>query len=97
MKILKIENGLGYYLAAEKYKPMDKLNKDDLLKLVDMLLADDVIEMDAYNEEQLQQQAHRIIYKNVFEKLGELQKRKAEYTDESDRMFHTEYEKYKTK
>jgi hypothetical protein len=96
MKILKIEKGLGYFVAAEEWKPMDKLNKDDLLKLVDLVLTSDV-EMDAYNEDQLQQQAHRIIYKNVLEKLGELQKRKAEFTDESDRMFHTEYEKYKIK
>jgi len=96
MKILKIEKSQGFYLAAEEYKPVDKLNKDDLLKLVDLTLAGDV-DMDAYNEMDLQNQAHQIIYKNVYEKLVDLQKRRAEFKDESERLFHTEYEKYKTK
>ena len=96
MKALKIENSQGYFLSADEYIPMDKLGKDDLLKLVDKALAGD-IEMDAFNEEQLQNQAHQIIYKSVHEKLADLQKRKAEFKDESERLFHTEYEKYKTK
>lgn len=96
MKVLKIEKSQGYFLSAEEYKPLDRLNKDDLLKLVDMVLAGD-IEMDAYNEADLQNQAHQIIYKNVYEKLVDLQKRRAEFKDESERLFHREYENYKTK
>lgn len=96
MKVLKIEKSQGYFLSVDEYKPVDKLSKDDLLKLVDLALAGDV-EMDAYKEADLQNQAHQIIYKNVYEKLVDLQKRRAEFKDEAERLFHTEYEKYKTK
>jgi hypothetical protein len=96
MKVLKIEKSQGYFLSTDEYKPVDKLGKDDLLKLVDMVLAGD-IEVDPYDEAELQNEAHRIIYKNVHEKLVDLGKRRAQFKDESERLFHTEYEKYKTK
>jgi len=93
MKLLKIENHQGYYLKNEEYLPLDKINKDDLLELVDLALKDSV-ELDEYCKDDIKNQAHQIIYKSIYEKLTDLNGRKDEFKDESERLFLTEYEKY---
>lgn len=95
MKVLKIEDNQGFYTTTgDAYNSIDKINKDDLLKLVELTLEGDV-EIDEYSEEMLKNQAHQIIYKNIYEKLLDLQKRRDEFKDESERLFLQEYEKYK--
>lgn len=95
MKILKIESNQGFYtITGTDYTSIDKINKEDLLKLVDITLEGD-IEIDKYNEEIIKNKAHQIIYKNICEKLLDLDKRKEEFRDESDRLFLQEHEKYK--
>lgn len=95
MKLLKIENNLGYYLKdSDDYISVDKITKDDLLKLVDLTLSEDV-ELDEYSEEDIKNHAHQIVYKNIFEKLKNLSDRKNEFIDESERLFLSDYEKYR--
>nr|VFK68217.1 MAG: hypothetical protein BECKUNK1418G_GA0071005_12163 [Candidatus Kentron sp. UNK]VFK73564.1 MAG: hypothetical protein BECKUNK1418H_GA0071006_12197 [Candidatus Kentron sp. UNK] len=95
MKLLKIENKLGYYLKeSEDYEPVDKITKDQLLRLVDLTLANDV-EFDEYDDKQIQHQAHRIVYKSLYEKLRSLQERKQEFMDESEQLYRQDYEKYR--
>ena len=95
MKILKIESNAGHYLTAEGgFAPVDKITKEDLLRLVSQTLENDV-EFDAYDEEALRNQAHQIIYKSVCEKLRNLSDRRQEFTDESERLYLHEYEKYR--
>lgn len=95
MKVLKIDNNQGSYsTTGDKYNSIDKINKEDLLKLVNLTLEGDV-EIDEYSEEKIKNQAHQIIYKSICEKLLDLLKRKDEFRDESERLFLQEYEKYK--
>lgn len=95
MKLLKIENSQGFYFVeGEVYAPLDKITKDSLLKLVDLALEDDAT-YDVYDEEKLQNQAHRIIYKSIYGKLNSLSEEKEEFMDESKRLFLKEYEKYR--
>lgn len=95
MKVLKIEKFQGYYSVTEdKFSSIDEIDKDDLLKLVDIALTDD-FEIDSYDVETLKNKAHQIIYKSISEKLLDLHKRKNEFRDESERLFLEEYEKYK--
>jgi hypothetical protein len=95
MKLLKIEKNLGYYLGdSGQYKPVDKITKDDLLRLVNLTLKDDV-EFDEYDENAIKNQAHQIVYKSIVEKLRSLRERKQEFLDESERLFLKEYEKYR--
>ncbi len=96
MKLLKIEDSKGYfYVSDEKYLPMDKLSKLELMKLVDLTLENN-IEMDEYDEDEIKHQAHQIIYKSVFNKLNSLDDRKQEFIDESERIFLAEHEKYQS-
>ena len=68
--------------------------KNDLLKLVNLTLNDDV-EFDEYSDDTLKNHAHQIIYKSIYEKLFDLYKEKDKFKDESERLFLQEYEKYK--
>jgi hypothetical protein len=97
MKLLKIENNAGYFLAQDgSVAEVDKITKEDLLRMVDVTLQEEDVEYDEYSDEELRNQAHQIVYKNVFEKLKELRGRRKEFIDESERLYLTEYEKYRS-
>lgn len=95
MKLLKIKNNLGHYLnESGNYDPVDKITKDQLLRLVNLTLANDV-EFDKYDDEQIQNQAHQIVYRSIYKKLLGLRERKQEFIDESERLYLQDYEKYR--
>jgi len=95
MKLLKIQNDLGYWLNSDGgYSPVDKITKEDLMRLVELVLDKDV-EFDEFNGENIKNQAHQIIYKSIFQKLHDLLERKQEFIDESKRLYLYEYEKYR--
>lgn len=95
MKILKIENNNGFFCASGgEFISIDKLDKENLLKLVEYALTKEV-EMDNYDPEILKNEAHKIIYRSVHKKLQELIARKDEFFDKSEREFYETYENYK--
>ncbi|WGK61869.1 hypothetical protein QAO71_01010 [Halopseudomonas sp. SMJS2] len=95
MKALKVENSKGYFLTENgTYETVDKIDKVILLRLVNAAL-EDGFEIDEYNEDDLKNQAHQIIYKSISEKLNDLHNRRNQFRDESERLFLDEYEKYK--
>lgn len=97
MKLLKIENNRGYFLLESgQYETIDKLNKEGILRLVDQSLdAEEEIDFDDIEDDNLQNQTHLIIYRNVLAKLRELFERRAEYKDRCERLFLEEYDRYK--
>ncbi|MDO9529083.1 MAG: hypothetical protein Q7J27_07985 [Syntrophales bacterium] len=95
MKLLSIENNMGLYLGESgQYSPVDKITKEDLLRLVNLTLQEDV-EFDVYDDNAIKNQAQQIVYKSVFEKLRGLKDRKKEFVDESERLYLKEYERYR--
>jgi len=97
MKLLKIENNLGYYYDNQgEFATVDKITKDDILRLVNLTLdTKSEVEFDEHNDDNLKNHAHQIIYKSVFEKLQGLKKRRQEFIDESERLYLSEYERYR--
>ena len=94
MKILKIEEGKGYYsFDGDKWNPIDEINKDGLMQLLNLFLDSDV-EIDDYDETNLTNQAQQIIYKSIFEKFVNLQENKSKFKDESDRLYLEAIQKY---
>jgi hypothetical protein len=62
MKLLKINENAGQFLKADgTYEAIDKIDKEDLLRLVDRTLEDDEFEVDEYNEQAVKNQAHQVI------------------------------------
>jgi hypothetical protein len=96
MKLLSIEQNKGNYLHSEgHFATIDKITKEDLLRLVDLTLEEREVEFDPYSGDAIQNQAHQIIYKSIYEKLCGLRARRQEFKDESDRLYLTEYDKYR--
>ncbi|MGE5815504.1 MAG: hypothetical protein ACM36C_13530 [Acidobacteriota bacterium] len=96
MKLLRIDENVGQYLAANgDYISIDKIGKDDLLQLVDRTLEEGQVEMDAYDDQAIKNQAHQVIYKSIYQKLTDLRKRRQEFIDESARLYLDEYERYR--
>jgi len=95
MMLLSIKDNLGYYLSESGESiPVDKITKEELLRLVNLTLSEEV-EFEDYDENALKNQAHQIVYKSILEKLRGIRDRKQEFIDESERLFLKEYEKYR--
>ncbi len=96
MKLLKIDANQGHFRDINgKYKPIDKIAKEDLLQLVTWTLNEKEVEFDAYDEKAIKNQAQQIVYKSVDQKLQTLRGRKQEFIDEAERSFLKDYEKYR--
>jgi hypothetical protein len=95
MKILKIKDNKGFFAVDGKtWLPIDQISKDHLLQLLDQTLNGSV-EMDEFDNEKLGNQAHQIIYKNIYEKFVELGKNKSRFKDESELIYKDAIEKYR--
>jgi len=98
MKYLKIEDDKGYFLKEENpesYIEIDKISKDDLLNLLNKAVKSG-FEMEDYQEELLGNPAHRIIYKNIYEKFTQLELNKNMFKDKSESYYKEAIEKYST-
>ena len=94
MKFLKIEDNKAYFLnSSETWTAIDEIGKDDLLILVDRAIEGD-LEMDDIADNELQNQAHRIIYENVHDRLEELLADSERFVDESRELYKDALEKY---
>lgn len=96
MKILKIENGCGYFLANNKtdWTMIDQIDKEGLLALLNLFLENEA-SVDVPSEENpISNQAHQIIYNSVRDKLETLRENKNRFHDESARLYLSEIEKY---
>ena len=95
MKILEIREHKGFFRLSEsaRWQAIDTIDKDALLALLDLYLESDVT-MDAPDEENLGNQAHSIIYRNVYGKFVALSDEKNRFTDESQRLYLEEIKRY---
>lgn len=95
MKILKIENGSGLFRVAERgtWQSIDEIDKEQLLKLLDLFLSGEV-DMDPVDDHNLSNQAQRIIYNSIYEKLDALKDHKGKFKDESERTYLEAIKKY---
>lgn len=96
MKLLKVEANMGFFLGDKgEFMEIDKITKEDLLRLANLTLHGDEIAFDAYDEKVVKHLAHQVIYKSVVQKLQSLRERRKEFIDESERLYLADYEKYR--
>ena len=63
MKYLRINGNNGEFLNKEsQYKLIDKIDKEDLLFLIDSAVEKEDFEIDPYDSEKIKNPAHQIIY-----------------------------------
>lgn len=96
MKLLKIESSKGSFLDQNgNYTSLENITKDDVLRLSRLVISEENIDLDIFDESIVQNQAHQIIYKSISNKLLDLKNRKNEFHDEIKRTFKNIQEKYK--
>jgi hypothetical protein len=96
MKRLKIEDKkASYSVGAKTYAPIDQVTKEDLLGLLDAAIEEDNFEMDAFAEDSIQNPAHRIIYKNIHDKIADLRNNRLQFRNEANQLYKEAFEKYK--
>lgn len=95
MKILKIDNGNGYFCLEQgsEWQSIDTIDKTALLRLLDLYLEGDA-EMDCPDERVVSNQAHAIVYRGIFDKLSQLTEEKSRFKDESETLYLDEMKKY---
>lgn len=97
MIYLKIDNGKGYFLNEEgKMQEIHEICKEDLLRLLNSATDSDTnFEMDEMKDENIQNEAHRIIYDSLYRKFKALLENKNQFIDESESLYKDALQKYK--
>jgi hypothetical protein len=97
MKYLKIENNKAFFIKdktqAEDWTEIDKIEKDDLMSILNFATEED-FEMDVYDEENLANKAHQIIYKGIYDKLNAFRNTKDRFKDQTEAIYKEALEKY---
>lgn len=95
MQLLKIEDKKGAFLGeSDDFVSIEKINKEHLLRLVDLALTQEVT-FDEFDAEALPNRAHQIVYENVYNKLLDLSEKRDAFVDGSERLFLEDYNQYK--
>lgn len=94
--MLKIDKNQGWFQKADgEYEKIDEITKEDLLRIMENILNEDVL-MEEYDEEKLKNQAHQVVYKSIYTNLKSLNDRKEEFKDNIERLYQDQYTKYNT-
>ena len=96
MKHLKIEDHKAYFTRGESWMVVTDMTKDDLLNLAHAAIEEDDFETDAYDEAQLPNPAHRIIYQQINNQLKDLHDRRAAFQEEVRNIYKDAYDQYCT-
>ena len=94
MKHLKIENQKGYFTRGENWTEVTDMTKEDLLNLAHSAIEEEDFEMDAYNDANLPNPAHKIIYQKITSQLLELHNRREAFLEEINNIYKDAYHKY---
>lgn len=95
MEYLKINNNKGLFLReGQGLVEVNKMTKDDLYNLVHSALTVDDFEMTPYDENLLQNPAHKTIYSHIYRQLNDIRKRKDEFADEIQSLYKDAYDQY---
>lgn len=97
MTYLKIENGKGYFLNANnKMQEIHEINKEDILRLLDFATDSKInFEIDEIKDGNIQNEAHKIIYSGLYNKLKGLLNNKNRFIDECENLYKDAVQKYK--
>ena len=97
MKCLEIRNGKGYFYNMDgEMVELDKMKKDDLMHLLNIATdTEKNFEMDDIQLSNIENQAHKVIYENLFDKFQELLQNRTRFYDESIALYKDAMQKYK--
>ena len=95
MKILKYENNASYLYVDRKYKKLLEISKEDILKSLEYIYENEDVELEEYDKEKIVNEAEKIVYENLYNKLNNFKEDKPILKNEIDNLFKDLEEKYK--
>ena len=95
MKILKYENNVSYLYVDGKYKKLLEISKEDILKSLEYIYENEDVEIEEYDKDKIVNEAERIIYENLYNKLNNFKDNKQILKNEINNLFKDLEEKYK--
>lgn len=95
MKYLKIDKSKGFYYSEKNtYIEIDKISNIDIYYLLDKAINDEDFEMDQYDEAILHHDVHKIIYKEIYNKMLNFIKQKESILFEINNLYADAKRKY---
>lgn len=95
MMYSKIEDNKVFFRYPDKeWTPIDQIEKKDILKLLFYFKENDEFRLAEYNKEAIQNTAHEIIYRNIYEKFEELEEKRDLLKDSSNNLYREAINKY---
>lgn len=95
MKILKYESNASYLYVDGKYKKLLEISKEDILKSLEYIYENEDVEIEEYDKEKIVNEAEKIVYENLYNKLNKFKEDKPILKNEIDNLFRNLEEKYK--
>ena len=95
MKILKFQNNTSYLYVDGKYKKILEISKDDILKALEYIYENDDIELEEYDKNKIVNEAEKIVYENLYNKLNNFKENKLKLKNDIDDLFKDLEETYK--
>ena len=95
MKLLKYENNTSYLYVDGKYKKLLEISKEDILKSLEYIYENEDVELEEYDKEKIVNEAEKIVYENLYNKLNNFKEDKPILKNEIDNLFRDLEEKYK--
>ncbi len=95
MKILKYENNVSYLNVDGKDKKLLEISKEDILKALEYIYDNEDAELEEYNKDKIVNEAEKIVYENLYNKLNNFQENKQTLKNEIDTLFEELEKKYK--
>lgn len=95
MKILKYEDNVSYLYVDGKYKKLLEISKEDILKSLEYIYENEDVELEEYDKEKIVNEAEKIVYENLYNKLNKFKEDKYILKNEIDSLFKDLEEKYK--
>ena len=95
MKILRYESNASYLYVDGKYKKLLEISKEDILKSLEYIYENEDVELEEYDKEKIVNEAEKIVYENLYNKLNNFKEDKPILKNEIDNLFKDLEEKYK--
>ena len=95
MKLLKYENNVSYLNVDGKDKKILEISKEDILKSLEYIYENEDVEIEEYDKDKIVNEAERIIYENLYNKLNNFKDNKQILKNEINNLFKDLEEKYK--
>lgn len=96
MNYTKIKNNNVYFRLSDSdnWKSISDLTGDDLIKLIEKCIDADDFELEEFDDTLIRNEAHKIIYKSIYQKIKDIHLERDNIIDENTQRYNAIIEKY---